>query len=562
MANVLFKKGLHAALPASRDAGTFYVTTDTHRLYLGDDLLSQAVETVANINALPSGAAIKVPGQFYYAIAENVLCTYDATQAKWIQINPDTYFKTSKATISTANNDGKAKLDITLEQTDKKGDKTEISSNPIAVTGESGVSVTATAEGLNIKGTTYSLGSSAETNGLAIKLLAAGTNTDAAGSVVLKGGANVTIDGNGNISAQDTIAEFKTKDSAITLGEGGYDVQIALGTKGQEVASSTLNLTLDPVIKYGANGTSSAHFLASKGGAQLNIYTKDEVDAIHTAMDAMRYLGVVTGTYDAPLFAGTALSASTFDIGDTFRVAKNLTGAQIRVVRGGEVESVNLHINDILIANGTEDSDGHITAETLYFDVIPGGVDSTNAITYIGSAQVVNGKAVLELLEKTGALTGDAVASLSIAAGANLKLEGVDASGKIQDFTIAHDVAGAAASTITGSNDVTVAAGADGEFTALTSISYDANGHIVSAATKKITITGNKLDGSDTHGTSAATVADVHNAAFAGSIMAADKSGALSGGNLAFHLTSSSLEFTKVDGADAKIGVNLVWGSF
>ena len=284
MANVLFKKGLHASLPASRDAGTFYVTTDTHRLYLGDDLLSQAVETVANINALPAGAAVKVPGQFYYAIAENVLCTYDTAQAKWSQINPDTYFKTSKATISTVNNDGKAKLDITLEETDKKGNKTEIYSNDIEVTGESGISVTATTEGLNIKGTTYSLGSSAETNGLAIKLLAAGTNTDAAGSVVLKGGANVTIGSDGTISAQDTVAELKASDSAITLGEGGYDVQIGLGPKGGLV-DSTLNLTLDPVIKYGANGTSEAHFTKTNGGAKLNIYTKDEVDAIHTAMD-------------------------------------------------------------------------------------------------------------------------------------------------------------------------------------------------------------------------------------------------------------------------------------
>ena len=90
MANVLFKKGLQASLPVSRDAGTFYVTTDTHRLYLGNDLLSQAVEVVENINALPSSAAVKVKGQFYYAEAENVLCTIK--NGAWVQINPDNFY--------------------------------------------------------------------------------------------------------------------------------------------------------------------------------------------------------------------------------------------------------------------------------------------------------------------------------------------------------------------------------------------------------------------------------------------------------------------------------------
>ena len=48
MANVLFKQGLQSSLKTIRDnlcaiEGTFYLTTDTHRLYLGDNLLSQAV---------------------------------------------------------------------------------------------------------------------------------------------------------------------------------------------------------------------------------------------------------------------------------------------------------------------------------------------------------------------------------------------------------------------------------------------------------------------------------------------------------------------------------------
>ena len=48
--NVFFKLGQQSAYNGltSRDAGTFYVTSDTHRLYLGDNLLSQAVEVISN----------------------------------------------------------------------------------------------------------------------------------------------------------------------------------------------------------------------------------------------------------------------------------------------------------------------------------------------------------------------------------------------------------------------------------------------------------------------------------------------------------------------------------
>lgn len=49
--NVSFKKGLAAALPSSRDANTFYYTSDTFALYLGEHLISNEV-TAAQFNAL------------------------------------------------------------------------------------------------------------------------------------------------------------------------------------------------------------------------------------------------------------------------------------------------------------------------------------------------------------------------------------------------------------------------------------------------------------------------------------------------------------------------------
>ena len=67
---IMFKAGLQAAYNgmSSRDSGTFYVTTDTNRLYLGDNLLSQAVRFV---DSLPSTGIDE--GTIYYLTTASVL---------------------------------------------------------------------------------------------------------------------------------------------------------------------------------------------------------------------------------------------------------------------------------------------------------------------------------------------------------------------------------------------------------------------------------------------------------------------------------------------------------
>lgn len=89
MAQFRFLRGLEAQLPKTATDGYFYLTTDTHRLYVGQGEalvpVNEGVLTVANIEALPESAHA---GDFYYATAENVLCVYNGSQ--FIQINPDT----------------------------------------------------------------------------------------------------------------------------------------------------------------------------------------------------------------------------------------------------------------------------------------------------------------------------------------------------------------------------------------------------------------------------------------------------------------------------------------
>ena len=88
-AELRFLRGLEAQLPTSAQDGAFYLTTDTHRLFVGQGeelvAVNEGVITVASIAALPETA---IPGSFYYATAENILCVHNGQN--FIQINSDT----------------------------------------------------------------------------------------------------------------------------------------------------------------------------------------------------------------------------------------------------------------------------------------------------------------------------------------------------------------------------------------------------------------------------------------------------------------------------------------
>ena len=76
MANVIFKRGNQANLPAANAAqdGVFYLTEDTGRLYVGQGTklveLNKSITVVNSVNQLPqSGVQV---GQFYYIAGTNI----------------------------------------------------------------------------------------------------------------------------------------------------------------------------------------------------------------------------------------------------------------------------------------------------------------------------------------------------------------------------------------------------------------------------------------------------------------------------------------------------------
>lgn len=231
MANVMFKRGTQTGfnnLTTYQD-GCFYLTTDSHRLYVGTgnnkaDLVSQsvitypnwaAIEALSNTSSSSYAPGLCSEGQFYYAKAENILCTYSGN--KWVQINPDhnddhdTYVKSvSVAKNATETEKGKQlvyDVKITQAQKDLKGNNEGV---PSEVNGK----LTISAADLGQITTHTDVGMEAEKSNSKVYLKNNGVGANAAAKVELAGGGSVSVSTDGSnkitISGVDTTYSLNT----------------------------------------------------------------------------------------------------------------------------------------------------------------------------------------------------------------------------------------------------------------------------------------------------------------------------------------------------------------
>ena len=237
MANVMFKRGTQSSFNnlSTYQDGCFYLTTDSHRLYIGTgsnkpNLVSQSVITYpdwASIEALSNKSSSSYApglcseGQFYYAKAENILCTY--SNGKWTQINPDhnddhdTYVKkvsVAKNTVNTVKNKQLVyDVKITQAQKDLKSNTEDapIGDIPTEVIGQ----LTISAADLDQIATYTNVGMEAEKgNSNQVYLKNSGTGADAAKKVELAGGGSVSVSTDSSnkitISGVDTTYSLNT----------------------------------------------------------------------------------------------------------------------------------------------------------------------------------------------------------------------------------------------------------------------------------------------------------------------------------------------------------------
>ena len=264
-ANVMFKRGTQSSFNnlSTYQDGCFYLTTDSHRLYIGTgnnkaNLVSQsvitydnwaAIEALSNKSSSSYAPGLCSEGQFYYAKAENILCTY--SNGKWIQINPDhnddhdTYVKSVRVTKNAANTvNGKQlvyDVKITQAQKDLKGN-TE--GDPKEVSGQ----LTISAADLDQIATHTNVGMEAEKSSTSqVYLKNSGTGADAAKKVELAGGGSVSV----------------STDSSNKITLSGVDTTYSLNT--------TTNTTVAKVSLQNQNGLPAGSFAVEVDGKALTV---------------------------------------------------------------------------------------------------------------------------------------------------------------------------------------------------------------------------------------------------------------------------------------------------
>ena len=336
--NVLFKRGLQKDVPVTSGAayGTFYLTTDTHRLYCGNstggaDLLSQAVITVDCVTQTPDKNSLedqpKSEGQFYYVKESNILAVY--TGGSYVQINPDTKLVGAQFAYGNGSTPGVVTVAMEFSQTSASGAKvTDITSTTnIGFQAADNISLT-TADSTDSKNNKIKV----------LKFTGQKLALDATNKAIKLGNESIKFVGAGHATVTAdaskgtiTIGTDRIPDIHVTGGsmhvapgsdadKTGFEISAALSRSESAGDADVDKAVLDPIIKYGASGALSEHF--KNGAATLSVYSKSEVDTAITkakeAMNAMTYKGTVGGTTNDHGTAGTALPTSDVSVGDTY----------------------------------------------------------------------------------------------------------------------------------------------------------------------------------------------------------------------------------------------------
>lgn len=527
MANVGFKLGPQSALDdllilgtgANATPGSFYLTSDTHRLYIGQEdksivPVNEGIITVETLDDLPpvnSANKAAYAGRFYYVTGTtakpvNVLCIFNGDS--WIQLNPDTSVGGVEWTVVEVQ-DNEIKINnIVYNMTN--GNKTPVESNDMKFVGTNGIDIDVSSANdangiphytITFKGDQYTLGVEGATednkNIVNVKLTSDENHNsnfkfvpDKFKSTDTEENIKFTVDGS-NVK----IAVKDSKNESITVapsGTAGFDINIK-DNQGAIVAGS-----FDPKIQIGDTNKSTVSFGAD-GVAVLDVYSKRDIQDTLKALNAMTYRGTVgnPGGSAATHIKWDATNQTTtvtkngvnvdVHIGDTFLISED----------GISVDgSTKLTIGTILIAKGTENAaTGIIPPSSLRFDVVE-STNNTDTTYHFG---------ILETPGETN-VGGITLAALGGAESGILKIKGdadkhikisrvSDSSNHSETLTISH---GAVSRTDTNPTTVIkmtgmVAGGITNfgrsvEIPVVTAVTSDAYGHVTGITVQKYQI--------------------------------------------------------------------------
>lgn len=530
MANVGFKLGTQAKVDAllktpgtSVVEGSFYLTSDTHRLYIGQKAAAEdtnaqlfpvnegviTVDTIEDLPKVSTADSSVYAGRFYYVTNGNILCVYNGKS--WVQINTntDTYVNSHSYSVKGG------------EITDKIGLSNGGDVNAtFTVEGANGIQITGTGTTLTITGDKYSLSSTVADNKATVKLDSANTADDT--SVVLAGGDNVTI--TQNTDTKEVTIE--SKDTKLTSLTGAAVTEGFTITGNNSDGSETTPATINPQIKVGKTTQPVAKFV--NGIATLDVYSTKDIDDKMKALNAMVYKGTLgkAGTVET-------LPTANICVGDTYLAAEDVT-----------INEHTVHAGSLIIARGTEDASGFITTDTLVWDIVESTQDTDTQYSF----QAIEGGIKLHGTAggDTGQLVVEGGTDVSVAAAKS------DASAN-QTLTVNHKAVTRADSADTaldqiknGSTDVTV----------ITGVTTSETGHVTGVKTQKIT-----LQDSNTTLTSVsnAVTATGNVATVTSTVKGTLGTGADTSAAGTFKVASTSMTVT---GSNSQVNIDLTWGTF
>ena len=563
--NIQFLLGTQASLekyikgPSASDGaraadGTFYLTNDTHRLYVGTSLgtavpVNEGVITVSNLDALKTVSAH--PGEFYYVTNGNILCVY--TGKEWVQINnnTNTYVKATDTVVSLADQ----VATITTKYTMNDGTTPISDSWNLAVAEGVKVSIDAATDKVILTGVVNdSFGVSAASN-IATVTLRDSFNNEKTFKVKTGDITTMTV----GASAEGDAVVLNVKDMSNTA------LKVTPEATGFKVAVTDIMGTqsdvINPSIKVGASSDDTKHKTLNfvNGTATLPVYTKEEIDDIKLALNAMTYRGLVGTSASSTnpqkvIKAWATVKASSAEIGDTYLFAEQVTD-------GSNVYSKGT----MAIARGVE-TNGVIPAGNVIWDFVESTVNTDTKYELNNQATVAGTAGFVQLVGKLGGITesgkkvffedGTAIkASVTVDNDGHAHIsfahEGITASKTTG--TVAQGVA-----TYASSNDKSEKATT---ITTIESITVNAQGHVTNLKTNTITLKDtNAVINSVGMSVGAANAAK--EVVLTSSVQLKDGAGTtMTAKTGTLKMKSDTLVFNQADSGKT-LGIDLVWGSF
>lgn len=510
---VKFLRGLQAQLPTSGHEGSFYLTTDTDRLYVGKQdgslaLLNQSINIVANTSDLPKAGAASL-NDFYYVTNGNIFAFYNGSD--WVQINPDKFYTLveSSTALTTSVTNGVATVGFSIADTAGKA----VSGNFKIKSGSDNVSIEKDGDAISIAVAApdtvdFSIATKQENaDNTATIVLNKQIGSQAAtedSTITLKGNSFVTVD------SDASGITINAKDQTIAAVANGFDAKGAFKTtisqNGSEIASNEVT----PIVKIGTNDE-EIKFL--NGEADLSVYTMTEIDnklaLLESKANAMSYRGTIA-KYEE-------LASKTPENGDVYTLS----------AADGSYEQ-----GDLFIYN-----DG-----TKAWDYVPAGNDLDTTYTFTATGNGANKLTVNSL--------GKEVGSIAVVSGQKISAVGQAVDANNLKVTIDH---AEIATTQADGTDQTQVAKGELTFDVVDAVEADGYGHVTKVTTKtvKVVDTHNSLSDVSVGATAANGVATVTTTVS----MADGESDAA-----AVKLSSETLAVTAPSADTVK--VELVWETF